>query len=1580
MKIGEFPGVTVENDILTGFYFKIHNRGIRGKMFEFSSPSYPTENFEPPFGAYLDNKVHRKSGVARKFTSSEVAVSDRTGVLYYYDKAILYGSCHGFGHDKDSFYDGFNFYNAFYPGGYFLPPYGENINIFNANQDATQALDMGSCSPLTVTEYNEMFGIVSKSASDVTLSTNTLSANSFSPIYSPKEVCPQSTVAVQVYYDEFQFSLIQGTTNALGATTPYNQNPIPTSLDNFDIKVNGRYSTTSDEDYNYVSFDSSGKPIPQYSYSSQTNKLNNALCLANLMETDTSVGKGTNGVQLIEAPDILYGSIGDQVSFAGADPWHYWHFTFEDNASTIPFYNNFNQIREGITYRSPSEGTLLFQPTLSHEKSYWQNRQCPDTVDFLPWTVGASIYACPSTHFDIPYYAAIRKFGFYGTRFLNSCKTLALDYPWSGVENASELPQQTEPLEFDKESTEPDSLDTNGKWSFSAYDNLLRTAQMEEKYSNMYAFNKGFFLWANYSGITGSAEYSWIISQYPRFEFSINQLYRKFQDIFTSGLASFSGNEPQIIVQEGLASTKFVVTSGKVSDLLFTNNSYNQFRQNYIQILSGAGLDWWQVLEDRYGYYIRDNNGINESFYQSIISGREKRMMTRYMENFIHGNPIDLFPLNHIYFSFDKSKDYLEHTGWSRMPFSWGTNSELPDVKRRFFEGAYGSRGAISGLMDTLATLSFSQNTFYYPGFFNDIRFNKMIPTPSYEPVLSGLILDTLGRKYSPSGWLAIGYNEIGQLDKNFSCFTPIFTQQPLPKVHCKIGQHPTLRCSAVDYHSIPEDKMTTRYPEIAFWCEKLKIFNKNKRNLYPLQYKWHRVKKDKYPEFLSSSNFELTEPSNTGGNWCALEGDSNTCTIIHPLDCSPVYSPENNSEDDYSFIQGTIKDEDSDYYYFCLASGRFGIRMSNPSELIIEDWLRFDVSVKNASNANGDIRVDFEVFDKNDELQIISISPEVYSFIGPYCGYQEDPHAIPESVIEQKIPPPNAGWGDVSAYRFVGSIGYVGATRSYKPSTLTDTRGLRESWGHLLDYGSLIPFSKLLNQQEGNLLYGYKHLPECENYSMPIGKRGIRTMVYFNNYRVTHWTLKQKAVATKDTRKGMKLSSLSTIAELYPPVTNYGELNYPNKGIGHWQWGNNLGSIKRFGKISTVKDRDIQFIGAGAPKNEEASERLLEEAKALIRPTDLAGLNCGYTNNGFGRNMLYYIEAFDRFYILCDPVKKKNVRNETFICPGLRAMNSAIQYFWLGQPNNTYLERRPMYGPYAYQWKVKRHNRDRNGNGISLGFYSMAWGRRFNMMFDAPSIYGLYVKKESSANHVSLVNQINAKRSNLGFMDLPSIRNIWWGKRGTEGTSKPYGDISFSCEENYPGFNSTVCDYVMTASQLAGSPDFSAYSCPPSRLMAGDCFDPCLSMRYGQGFFPGGKAQKLFNYVEENANRQKKKLRLVPIANEKSNGSLIITDELSSKDSDVIFRSPINTPHARITRGMLNVGTSYFPETNTDIVGISPCQDGGSEHCNFITPTLHLGAGHMSSVLVGNITAFNDAQNYASNLYSQFNIRGEEG
>lgn len=1541
MNFSDQPNNIVINNIFSGFLFQDINAGIKPHIFEFSNNLYPIENFQAPYDAKLninsEDNPNNLIAVGRKIYNTENPdfKSNLTGILYYLDNARIFATCFGFGRDSLTYYNGFNFYNAHYAPGYFSPPFGENISILKYNDDGILALGEGVCSNLTYTEYNEAYGINSIVSNTANLTASDLLAGSFAQLSTPKAACPE--VAEGSFFEEVVFHPILGTTRELGASNLFNSNPIPTSLDNYEIRLATRYSifTSGDagHEQNYLNY-SGGKPVASYSSKSQQNKLNNTLCLAEILETETILGVGTNGIQLLVAPDNAAGAEGDQASFIGVDdPWNLWHLNFKENSESFPFQDDFTSPAAGpVHVLGSQEGTQIFDSSLALEDNYWQNRQCPSTVDYLPWTFGASIFACPSYYFDIPYYAATNKFGFYGMRFLNNCAALDLSNTWSGIPNAIEVESSQNSYELIGPGlTEPENIDAIGsQGTFSQYDNLLSIAKAESSYSDMYALNKGFFIWANDQFVQQTNEFNFLSNNYSSFSYIYSGLINPFNLIFSGGISGYSQFQPNLISQNNNS----IITSDWINNTLLTNDLYINFQKSLNTILTGQDFNLWNNIENNYSFYISNgNNGINEQFYKNISTGRDSRLLTRYFENIIHGNPIDLFPLNKITFSYDKAKDYLEHTGWNRSISSFGLNSPIPDISKRFFAGAYANGQNISGIVEAISKLNLIDDLYFYPGFFGDININKSNPTPYYESVNSGVILDEKKRKYSPSGWLALGYGGIGALDGNFSCFTPIFVQNPLDEVYCKIGQCPTLRALAVDYHTIPDDKISSRYEEIVYWTRKLKMIDGKFQNLYPMKYKWHRVLKTNYDNFIKLGDFSLTTQSSPTGNWACLEGDGPNCTIINPLESFPTGVLE--SIDNYVFAKGVTKNVDDLYNYFCLASGRFGIRISEPSTINIENWVRFDVSFKNAMNVSATLNLSFKVNDYHGNNNIITFPSSAPA--PSYNGYQRDEYAIVEAQTTQKIPPPNAGYGDVSALQPIGPIKYIGALRSYSPSFLNDTRGLRETWGQFLDYGTLVPFYKTLSQEEGDLLYGYSHLPICSNYQMSNGQAGIQIVPTLNGNQILHWSLNQKAVASYQSTVGVYWKNLNTFGALYPPITNKNE-DYESIGIGQWQWYNNLGSIKRFGYLSNYNTNDIILIGNGSPSQSDniGYDTQIKAIKDLhIKPTYLAGVNCGYTPFGLGRNMIFYIEAFDRFYVYCDSLKKKNIQNLNYMNPGIRMGNSAIQYSWLGKPNNTYLERRSMYGPYAYQWRVRKHNRDRNGNGISQGFYSMGWGAPYTEMYDAPAIYGLYPKITNSPSYIEKINKLSALRSSAGFLTQVELRGNWFGTTNGEGTARNYGNEMVRCDTP-----NALCDYYSAFTNLASSPDFENYACTPDKIANGQCFDPCISIRYGQGFFPGGKKQNMFN-----SGRPNKNISLVASANIGQGGNATINDEVSLLDNNTLFRSPLNTPHAKITRSL-----------GKNIVGISPCKDGGSDFCNYTTPTIHLGT---SSFLQGQTTSF---------------------
>jgi len=1566
------------NNLFSGYY-SFNISANRKRLFNFSSPNYSINTFDQPYDAKLTQN-NNIVGVGEATKLSCGFDTDRSGVLEYFDNSTLYGACFGIDLSatidnlNPTYYNGFNYYNSPYPAGYFSPFYGENFSIFKSNILGYGALQNGGCLPISVTEYNEIFGIVSSSSSESQIVTDTLAANIYSLLQTPQVVCPPAAT-IPVYFNEINFSQIPGTTLALGAGTTFNDNSIPTSLDNFIYKINGRYELVKDSGYTdqYPIMDivfQNGRAVPSYNSSNTEDKLNNLLCQATIMETSVSANVGNNGSQLINAPDLTIGGPGSQVIFSDQIYSYYWNFLYRENAYSLPF-NNYNSNPSSV----PGEpGTELFNPILSSTDYFWKYRQCPSIVDFLPWTLGASIYACPSNFFEIPYYAANKKFGFYGTRFLNTCKSLNLQYNIGNVPNASEIDLTINPYKVYPPNLEPPSIDSNGNWNFSMYDNLLNVANDEENYSNMYAFNKGFFLWVNSGNLLNDNLYKNNIydninnTGNSGFNYEVLSLFGKFTNIFTGGLYSLTGNSPNILLYKNAFGNNIdlITSTGIINqNILSTNNIYQDFSNTSFPLLNSTQLYNWHNLENKYGYAVLDNYGnLNQNFYQNIISGKQSRIITRYFENLLRGNPIDLYPTNNIGFSMDSASGYLQDINWGRSIASFGNDSLLPTVNKRYFYGAYGESSSLNSLENVLNNLINNQTNYYYPGFFNNINCTNDSINPKYDIVTGGLILDNLNRPFSTLGWMAIGYNEIGKLNKNFSCFTPIFIQQPVPEVFCKIGQAPTFRSMAVDYHTLPEDKISRQYPEIMYWAVKLKLLDCNNNYLYPMKYKWARVFIDDYEDFISSpfSDPSLIDYSNSTGDWCCLEGDTQNCTLIHPLDCYPIYNTGNKNLNSYTFLKGADipNYKDDQYYYFTIATGRFGVRISNLSSINIEDWVAFDISFKNGANVASQLGVNFIIQDYSGNMNTISIPQVDQTPIAPYRGYEFDNTSIPESAIQQKVPPPNAGYGDVTSYKFIGSTLYRGELTTFTPSYLNDTRGLYETWGRLIGYGPLIQFYSELNQTEGDLLYGYQHLPTCTNYQMNPGQQGVKTIFTVNGYNIQQFTIPQQALAALDINQGIPYQNIGTIGNLYPPILDTQEIGI-NFDIGNsWQFAQNLGTIKRFGFSSNINSNDVVMGYSFAGDTPTTLSQVIYNLKTqVLKPTDLAGNNCGYTPYGAGRFLGYYVEAYDSFYTLCNVGLKdnQNIQDLNFISPGYRMGNSSIQYNWLGKPYNTYLDRRPLYGPYAYKWRVNRHNRDRNGNGISEGFYSMPYGELYSLMYDLPSVFGLYIRTpQPNLNYINNVNIINNQRyvlynMGLNILNLPNITFGTIMDPGQEGVL--YGNINWTCD--YPN---ALCNYMNNSLAFANNPNFGDYSCPQNLLINGQCFDPCLSQRYAHGFFPGGKSLDLFG------NNNGKYTKLIPMATVE-NGNVRIGDEVSIVNPNVTFRSPNSTPHYFYSQ---QNDEGNFEQDN-NINGINACSDGSSDFCSYTTPTVFLNS--MFSLL-GKTTSFNSLVNQAVNLFDE--------
>ena len=1782
----------------------------------------------------------------------------------------VYETCHGqplpWGHGKTGKW---NYYHAFYAPGYIQPPYGETpsttviggcgpvagYGLGDLDSLLPEALDAGGCcKKITNSEKYQLWGIRTVYPKQGFLSSTDTDRGAPGPLYSPAVECPPE-FPPDVYYQQEGFSYHPGSIMARGAGNLYNDSPFPGSIDTDGWEVDNIYTTQICENPNpgnnsrWLGFKLKNG-FPELSYPiSGTNerKLDSPLCQGRLLETSTAVGN-FQSIQLGAGAGNAT-AFNDQANFQGFDPFVDWHFVFRYNMDEYPndTHNTTSQKVAGLC------GGVNESELLEH---FWTYRQCPNTVDFLPWTTSSTIYACPRDYFDIPYYASIGKFGYYGARFLNRCakpeaflddetriypsfhyfslsvcgqqnptsdellsvkclssqclpvpeQVLKIDYACYNAKfvRTSNVDEPThfvisrnaenfgtgelacytcEHLRSDSEYKNIKSFDGSyttvdisgdvrdyprlvqdcevyqapetiaGTCSENDYSSLLSIATQEQRLGDFFVGNIGFFLWVNYDIITNTRTWTELftdplcISKNPdgscfaydkellgaaEIKSALQGLKLSF-DTSLSSLPNFlRGLDDPLILFENLSSEQLFVggttsLSDKYSssDILFTNERYlammREIEENPLNIfVNGEKYKIaWNDIIDNYGHFVASgpckeaSNGlclklpdINSSFYANLAESKQKRLLTRYMENHLRAKPIDLFPLNHIFFSYDEAADYENNKNWGKSIYKKGSSSlsiddSIPEVNRRYFEGTYGTSGSYSSIVEPLIRKQLTTLD-YYAGNFRNFYCGSDVPTPHYENA-AGTALQTFNGAIPASPWKIKGANDVGNIRSLFSCMTPIFVQEPID-VTCKIGQPPTFRCQAVDYHTIPEDKISKGYPEIDFWVNSLKLSNPRGKNIYPITYQWYRIprkflkrnsktflrhdvaddiRKNKAPDGeleIGVSVIDFAEPASLTGYWSCLEGISGKgdteCTLFHPrfsmpvdIMCTSLYCQKDEDTDkiiysgkyyestpnfdyhdkksgearvkkffpqknwpDYDHLSGFSSDGyiyphlmtnikgasivgksqrlittgelaalsgdlsklrniikgyvnplyageteafgDDDYLYFCVASGRFGFRKSEMVSLDIEQWIKLDVSIRNGSPV-GFQSPSISLSPENafGETVEILLSQGFGANNHPNAGYQQsgqpvkgffgiqkDTNQVWENLVKEHINMAN----NCVSYAFIGTEGFRGCLRTYRPPTQHGIRGTDMERAGYFDYGLLVPFGTILTQEQGDALYGkspYKietsdkkirpyqmggghHLPKCQHGIMPFGAVGVPMSINLEvglginqkggqsdschegianlkNFDPSvresppfHWSVDEPA-AICETKMGISPSKMSHFGELYPYGENDIMYNYwpltslsTNHGIGvTWQFSNNLGTIKRFGyRTPLPSSRDFvtrqvspasQAFGAfetytisefmdnldvvwwpSMHSSLISQKKEFEAAKRMIGGTGLGGVDCGWNRSSGGRFMLYFVENLMMFYLGCNASGKKmsRVTNQSYIGPGLRWGTSAIQYFWGGMPYNGFLRRNPLYGPYAFEWKTMPHNRDRNGNGISEGFYSMKHKRNM-YLYDPPAIFGLYARQKTKQERpeITHIRKLRKEAWAIPKERLYEITNekIQGVRFGRYGMTSGCGTIRMSCTpdrrtSDYQGsdtiqgqflwkgpyvgkdWDARECRWLTRALELGPDPGWF-YGCNEEQLVAGLCFDPCLSMKYTHGFFPGGKLLALNNYVK---------------------------------------------------------------------------------------------------------------------------------
>jgi len=1499
----------------------------------------------------------------------------------------LYETCHGQRNESFAYR---NFYPAYYRYGYFEQPWNNistRTSILSSYgvdpltnkvlkrltpSSSNTAQDFANGLSINLTEYHQLNGInpincgpgVKIENCDPTISP----IQSFRYLYYD---CPQDITVKSPAYQEAEIKWNPGDGNYHVGAGLFNYSPIPNVLDNI-----GSYDLND-----------------SCAGSSDVSVYNNSKCPAIIFETDSSSLRGSNSLLPDYVANVTAGfgplglggnGVGNFVDGPGAggqqvanEDWWYWHFSYKENSQTFPFNNNsqdgafIDSPTKTITNADGSISTITnskskggnaaiqtFVSQIAQENWYWDHRLCPDFPKFLPWTFGGTIFACPETYFEVPYYSAIEKFGFYGTRFLNSQGSL-IDETGKYLTGCNE---DQNPLSYNA-----------GQYGNDIYDSLLEIASLQRKYSDYYAGNKGLVLALNYDiMITDSSFYS--------FSGSVADGLKKLHDIFWndfkySGIGSpylklaWMNDAPKIKNVDGFLS---INTSGYLRNVipkeyLYTNNLYDEVFPS-INLSSSASS-----FINKYSKYVVLNTSLDLDtiFYSYISTGQTYILEKRAYAHQINGYPVDLFPLNRIYYTSDTPSGY-QKANWSASSFN---TKALPQIERKYFQGYYSdpkaflidkSKIQVAGTVDGDVYNSTDNPYGFNPGFFNTINSNKFDFGRQFIRTSSVNIYDKKSSSlFSHTGLSLLGYNEIGKFDGNFSCFNPIFVQQPADVI-CKIGQAPTFRALAVDYHTLPEDKIKgSRWPEINYWAQKLKLVDSKDKSLYPLVYKWGRVPIENKSQYYMGDLTGIDWASRTG-EWCCIESDGlPTCTLIHPKLCHPSLTGISFSVtpgaglDSVSYLQGSIKGLDDSYLYFCLVSGRFGIRRSELSNLIIDDILTLDISFKNASPKSFAPKLVLSSLDRNNA--VIKIPLETNTNVGSFYGLAPDPLQISERSLAERRTANALGclpsWSPCcndNKKRPMSAVGYSSWTYSWQPANVQDLPMLNSSYGKTIGYGGLVSFTTVLSQSQGESLYGRTHLPKVKNGAYIGEYQGIPFDLFLNGSTKTkHWSVDEIAWATDTTQQGIPFNNGDIVSALYPPSDGaFRYKSYPTEqsdqsyGKGHWQFSNNLGLVKRLGYLDVPddgsswdgKDSNGQIL-INFSYSLKDKGKLLSNIKKSLAP--YPGGSAIWRKSSLGRHMAFFVEGFDSFYTLCGNKKKEFVKNLSFVAPGLRVGNAGFQYAWIGQPNSSYLSRQILPGPYAYFWKVNKHNRDRNGNGMPLGMYSYGTDAFYSMMYDIPAVYGLHVLSNRHGTNSAKIARIKAIRDSFFTSSSQAIGNggVKYKNRfefnSSDNVDKstywcgiPNGNAGYSCSGVIPVGDTPqeYCDYPNLTIDISSNPDLSIYDCSPEQVKAGACFHPCLSLRYDQGIIPGGKKLNLFG----NGINGTGPTRVIGDAS---------YDNVSVGDDKVL--GPKYTPWSQSLDAFLSSSLNSKIE---QYKSIDPCNGGGSDHCNYITPTAWIG------------------------------------
>ena len=1588
----DFNFTAISDAISTAYLYSgtISKPLLEGELLEVTEGGKEVRGQKGYYEFIKDRRIRKKSGPDLNY--SLVA----TGMV----PSAIYSTPHGISYNDINFSSkagvtgDFNFYMAFYGPGYYQPRVGELLTFGEISHGLTRPLKI-QIDDLNSTEALKIFGLrfVGAIKGSLVPYSACKSLGDLAIVHEGTADCPTDKKP-PFKFEALPVELSAGTYMGGIGGNPYNHNPLPSPYDRGVHVAKGLYlskydGSKKDADgleapgcYYEVKSD---KPIPAFDIRGRTNEFggvdgnvqsfiggrlsdgNASVCYAGADGEDSSVlayledgaggspPHGVAGSPVVEQDENIsaYGDFSQLAKNA------YWHYAFKYNHYTLPF-------------GSTNEAGSMVEKSLNNtenEDHWWEHRECPENADFLNHAFGNNITACPMNYLDVPYYASIGKFGYFGTRFQDTWKYIKNeDVLGSAEDGEGEGEGEGEGIlrHVDYPVIDPGSsvktLDTEQKYSPRGvasspiptdkdYDDLIMLSAIERDNYSFFISDQILFLRLNYEVIKTTTEYAEIKKLNKQFEANFKSLLFGYLE-YNSSAAYFSH------MPKGLSHAQQDLPLSIFSNDLGTNFTTLVKKYGYVKVNK-------EVFSKDDMKSDVDGGAIDSSWYNNLVSNKLARISNRYFVNIGLGKPVDLFPEGIITFSSERASEFAESNflKYHSMPSAPQLKDpetkmyeEIPSTNLRYFHTAFSTQSEANlfskkeneylpeyrniysfkqGVSDKMNPPAFNitkQTESFYFGYLNPRGCKKMLPNPSRNLLR---IINTpdegIWKLYAPetdpepsntdASPPRVFSEEGTTLDKNFSCFSPLFLQQPI-NTTTKSYLPATFRVFAVDYHSITEDKILENSrnnggsrPEIAYWLRKIKAINSKGQNLYPLKYKWYRILNSNIAKYLKTKDDDLLEEQNSvykplSERWCSFEGENSPdCTVLTPSECKDLSGNlatfPGTREEDLSFFVGPNKAIANAYHYFCRVIGRFGWRDSELAKIKCESTVEMEFAYINSAQSSGG---SFTIKAGSTTIGQVKFSTN---------GLQPDECSIFEDVEERSW---NSG-NDCESWRYVGSEGVGGVTRVWTPGTLKDPRGKTITRSHWTAFGELAKV-KADNEELCKELYAKRALPYCDlNNGVDYAGVGI------TSNELIHRTAANTATLTYNSRVGLVASRMRNIAELYPPPSMDGYVvgDFPGSYLpslqpGQFQFENNLGLIQRFsrsdedGPDNVMDWPTLLKIGGGPGELKE----LIGEAKKKIFGDDLkgrviSGVECGYFSPTFGRFMHFYVETFHSFYSMCG---KKKVKNISHVAGGLRANHAGLQFNWLGRPKNARLKRESMPGPYGFQWKVERHNRDRSGNGMSLGFWSYFWEERIENMYDAAAVVGALkrINKCAGSSKEATVIYIKGKRNSAAtsveLNDPTQFRNRRFGP--DLGKKLGCGEIRIKDEEDGNGVfkpSKEVMEYSQTRS--AQSAELKDFGC--NGVNEKDCFLPCVSLKWPDGFSPKGK-------------------RMV-------SGTVASCASCSEEPKDAL-KVISNGSIKKIWRKK-----------------ISACSDGNRDTCNYITPTIHLGidcwlAGQKSSGL----------------------------